>query len=65
MTYEEYKKLKKYFWEAFYENGLVDPTARGFSPFTFNELIEEWFNVKSEYDSIDSYIKELVENGFD
>lgn len=61
MTYEEYKKLKKYFWDAFYESGIED----GFSPFTFNELIEEWFNVKSEYDSIDSYIKELVENGFD
>ena len=61
MTYEEYKKLKKYFWDAFYESEIEE----GFSPFTFNELIEEWFNVKSEYDSIDSYIKELVENGFD
>lgn len=63
MTYDEFKKLKNYFYEYLHEE-LCDrdedcPSEK------LCEVFEEWFNVKSEYASIDSYIKELIENGFD
>jgi hypothetical protein len=63
MTYDEFKKLKQYFYNNLHEE-LYD-RDNGCPSEGLCELVEEWFNVKSEYSSIDSYIKELTEIGFD
>ena len=63
MTYDEFKKLKKYFYENLHEE-LCDRDEDCPSE-ALCELFEEWINVKNEYASIDFYIDELIENGFD
>lgn len=63
MTYDEFKKLKKYFYKYLQEE--VCQRDNGCTTEGMCELFEEWFNVKENYASVDSYIKELVENGFD
>ena len=63
MTYNEFKKLKKFFYDNLQEE--ICQRDNGCTTEGMCELFEEWFNVKSEYSSIDSYIKELTEIGFD
>jgi len=63
MTYDEFKKLKKYFYENVHEQ-LYDRDV-GCPSEGLCELIEEWCNVRDEYKSIDLYIEDLGKIGFD
>lgn len=63
MTYDEFKKLKKFFYENLHEE-LCDRDEDCPSE-VLCEMFEEWFNVRDEYANIDAYLKEVLENGFD
>ena len=62
MTYNEFKKLKKFFYENLHEE-LCDRDEDCPSE-ALCELFEEWFNVKSEYKNVDAYIAEQIKMGF-
>ena len=57
MTYNDYKKIREYFWQNLYELSLLD----GVCPFKeFDNLVDEWYNVQDEYQNVDAWIKDLV-----
>jgi hypothetical protein len=63
MTYDEFKKLKQYFYNNLHEE-LYD-RDNGCPSEGLCELVEEWYNVRDEYKNVDVYIEELIKIGFD
>lgn len=56
MTYNDYKKIREYFWQNHYELSIDD----GVCPFKeFDNLVDEWYNVQDEYKNVDAWIKDL------
>ena len=62
ITYVEYKKLRKFF-----KANIMDYVREeNLCPFkTFDNMLEEWFNVKDNYKNVEAYLKDLKENGID
>jgi hypothetical protein len=53
LTYDEFKKL-----EAFYNEHSNSDSIHA----KFEDLLEEYFNVKDEYESVEAYIREQISN---
>lgn len=62
MTYDEYKQLARFF-----NNEVLDyvKEEEGCVFTSFNDFLEEWYNVKDEYKNVDAYLKDVEISGVD